>query len=353
MAEIRTIVVDRDHPDPAVIDQASQILRSGGLVAFATETVYGLGADATNPSAVAKIFEAKGRPSTNPLIVHVKTKEAALDCVSSWPERAEVLADRFWPGPLTIVLPRSSIIPDIVTAGQDTVGVRVPSTAVARWLILYAGRPIAAPSANRSLGVSPTLAQHVLDDLDGKIDLILDSGPTTVGIESTVVDLTGERPRILRPGQITLEEISQVLGEDVSSSDQQTGPAKSPGQMPVHYAPRTPAYRLETLSRQIWILPDRFCRIDIGPPRDGFAPIRTSEAHRERYHFTLSTPEEASRELYAMLRTLDAFAYEFILIIPPPDEPQWRALRDRIWRATQPWPADGIRDPRSTEEFPL
>jgi L-threonylcarbamoyladenylate synthase len=336
MVETRTIVVDRDHPDPAVIDQASQVLRSGGLVAFATETVYGLGADATNPSAVAKIFEAKGRPSTNPLIVHVKTKEAALDCVSRWPERAEVLADRFWPGPLTMVLPRSAIIPDIVTAGQDTVGVRVPSTAVARWLILYAGRPIAAPSANRSLGVSPTLAQHVLDDLDGKIDLILDSGPTSVGIESTVVDLTGERPRILRPGQITLEEISELLGEDVTGADHQTGPARSPGQMPVHYAPRTPAYRLERNQLTFRYIPMDYVIIIIGerPNLFQFDP----DALDHHLIWDLPDSETAARELYAKLREIDTFSLDFVIIIPPPDEPQWRAIRDRIWRATQPWP---------------
>ncbi len=191
MPRTRVLQVDRDEPDPAAISEAARVLRAGGLVAFATETVYGLGADATNPEAVARIFEAKGRPSTNPLIVHVADKADALACVAEWPGRADRLADRFWPGPLTLVLPRSSIIPDIVTAGQETVGVRVPRSGVARWLILEAGCPVAAPSANRSTGISPTEARHVLKDLDGKVDLVLDSGPTGVGIESTVLDLSG------------------------------------------------------------------------------------------------------------------------------------------------------------------
>ena len=240
MSSSRVVYVRPDEPDPAVIAEAAAILRTGGLVAFATETVYGLGADATNPSAVARIFEAKGRPSTNPLIVHVADKADALACVAEWPDRADLLADRFWPGPLTMVLPRSSIIPDIVTAGQDTVAVRVPRAGVARWLIFESGRPIAAPSANRSTGISPTTAQHVIKDLDGKIDLILDSGQTTVGIESTVLDLSTDLPRVLRPGEVTLEQIAEVLGEWVEGPAGRTepgDPARSPGQMAVHYAP--------------------------------------------------------------------------------------------------------------------
>jgi L-threonylcarbamoyladenylate synthase len=333
--DTRIIPVDADHPDPLVIDEAARILRNGGLVAFATETVYGLGADATNPSAVAGIFAAKGRPSTNPLIVHVQDKIAAYDCVAIWPDRAELLADRFWPGPLTLVLPRSKIIPDIVTAGQDTVGVRVPNLGVARWLILEAGRPIAAPSANRSMGVSPTQAKHVYGDLNGKVDLILDSGPTTIGIESTVLDLSGETPRILRPGEVTAEQIAEVLGEPVESGGHSTGPAKSPGQMAVHYAPRTPAYRMERdqicadiipKNSQVWIFGDE---VEAPIPRQaGVIP----------WSARISKPEVVSRELYTRLHQIDSLGLDLLIIIPPPDEPRWRAIRDRIWRATQPWP---------------
>ena len=248
MPTTRVIAVDPDQPDPAAIAEGARVIRDGGLVAFATETVYGLGADATNPEAVARIFEAKGRPPTNPLIVHVEGKEAARPCVADWPARAEILADRFWPGPLTLVLPRSGIIPDIVTAGQETVGVRVPKPPIARWLILEAGRPIAAPSANRSNRISPTEARHVLKDLDGRIDLILDSGPTTIGIESTVLGIWNSCPRILRPGEVTHGQIVEALGETVWYRDvpaERDIAARSPGQMAVHYAPITPAFRLD------------------------------------------------------------------------------------------------------------
>jgi L-threonylcarbamoyladenylate synthase len=332
----RVISVDPDHPDPAIIAEAAAILRAGGLVAFATETVYGLGADVTNPSAVARIFEAKGRPSTNPLIVHVESKEAALACVADWPDRADLLADRFWPGPLTLVLPRSSIIPDIVTAGQETVGVRVPRPQVARWLILEAGRPIAAPSANRSMGVSPTTAQHVIKDLDGKVDLILDSGPTTVGIESTVLDLSTGRPRVLRPGEVTAEQLSHVLGESVESSSQPAEPVRSPGQMAVHYAPETMAFWMERDQVRSGLMPTSFQILIIGDVPDALVSLPAELWNTKLFH--LSNPELASRDLYATLHKIDAFARDFLIIIPPPDEPCWRAVRDRIWRATQPWP---------------
>jgi L-threonylcarbamoyladenylate synthase len=337
----RVFPVDPDRPDPQVIAEAAKILRSGGLVAFATETVYGLGADATNPEAVARIFEAKGRPATNPLIVHVESKEAARACVSEWPKRAEILADRFWPGPLTLVLPRSAIIPDIVTAGGDTVGVRVPRPAIARWLILESGKPIAAPSANRSTGVSPTRAEHVLKDLDGRVDLILASGRTEVGIESTVLDLSNDRPQLLRHGQITVEEISIVLGETVEtfgSPISQVGLARSPGQMAVHYSPKTPAYRLGPGQ----IPPDEtefdFMTLLVGDHTDRWV---VQHEKIEQFHVRrLTDPEEATASLYATLHDLDDGVLDFILIIPPPDEPQWRAIRDRIWRATKPWPPE-------------
>jgi L-threonylcarbamoyladenylate synthase len=336
MPSTRIIVVDANNPDPRIIADAAKILRDGGLVAFATETVYGLGADATNPEAVARIFEAKGRPSTNPLIVHVHDKTAALDCVTDWPDRANLLADRFWPGPLTLVLPRSKLIPDIVTAGQDTVGVRVPNLGVAQLLLRETARPIAAPSANRSMGVSPTLAQHVFQDLDGKIDLILDSGPTTVGIESTVLDLSGEIPRILRPGQVTAEEIAEVLGEAVVSSVHSTGPARSPGQMMVHYAPRTPAYRVDRERYPSDVIVGRFAVLIIGENvEESIAPFRMFKAAKT---MRLAFPPDASIALYAWMRELDALGVDFLIIVPPPDEPEWRAIRDRIWRATQPWP---------------
>jgi L-threonylcarbamoyladenylate synthase len=325
--------LDRDAPDPAILEQAAAILRAGGLVAFPTETVYGLGADATNPEAVARIFLAKGRPASNPLIVHVESLEAARRCVADWPDRAETLANRYWPGPLTLVLPRSAIIPDVVTAGQGTVGVRVPRPLVARELIRRTGRPIAAPSANRSTGVSPTMARHVLKDLDGRVDLILDADPSEVGIESTVLDLTEAVPRILRPGGIRLEELSQTLGEPVLGPAQGgTAPHRSPGQMAVHYAPRIPAYRVEPggdfppggeIGRgMILRLGSKF------PADEPGTNHRQIELHR---------PEEAARELYRLMHGAEDEGLAFVAILMPPDEPEWAAVRDRIVRATTPW----------------
>ena len=206
------ITLDPDEPDPAVLKLAASILKQGGLVAFATETVYGLGAVATNSEAVTRIFEAKGRPARNPVIVHVTGVAQARECVDDWPRAAETLAARFWPGPLTLVLKRSAIIPDVVTAGLDTVAVRVPVGKVALGLIERTEEPIAAPSANRSNRLSPTRALHVLADLDGRIDLIIDSGPTAVGLESTVIDLTTPIPRVLRPGPIAASELASALG---------------------------------------------------------------------------------------------------------------------------------------------
>jgi L-threonylcarbamoyladenylate synthase len=334
----RVIAIDPEHPDPRVITEAAGILRAGGLVAFATETVYGLGAEATNPEAVARIFEAKGRPATNPVIVHVESKEAALACVAEWPTRAEILAERFWPGPLTLVLPRSGIIPDIVTAGQGTVGVRVPRPGVARWLILETGRPIAAPSANRSNRISPTTAVHVFKDLDGRVDLILDSGRTTVGIESTVLDLSTDRPKVLRPGEVSLEQIAEILGESVEGQGNRIEletPAKSPGQTDVHYAPRTTAYRIDRDRPPLGLIDGRCASLEIGEYPDFFLRYRL---HNEAKHYRLGDLEGASTHLYAWLHEIDELGLDFILIVPPPDEPQWRAIRDRIWRATKPWP---------------
>jgi L-threonylcarbamoyladenylate synthase len=329
----RIIAVDSQNPAPGILKEAAEVLKQGGLVAFATETVYGLGADATNSEAVARIFAAKGRPAFNPLIVHVSGTAMARTCVAHWPEAAGKLAEAFWPGPLTLVLPRSVHIPDIVTAGRDTVGVRVPKPAVARFFIEHAGLPIAAPSANRSTGISPTLAQHVLDDLEGQVDLVLDSGQTTVGLESTVLDLTTPRPHILRPGPIAAKEIEAVLGgEVVSTLDSRNthGPLASPGQMAAHYAPRTRALRIKAaddLGRFTW--PARAALLVVG---GHLLPALPHELHR----FDLETPELAAKNLYLVLRQCDALNLDLIVVLPPPDRPEWAAIRDRLHRATLP-----------------
>ena len=231
-----------------MIDRAAELLRQGRLVAFPTETVYGLGADATQAGAVRRIFAAKGRPSTNPLIVHVADAFFARQYTTHWSELAEALAAVFWPGPLTLVLPKHPSIVDEVSAGLHTVGLRVPDHPFALELLHAFGGPVAAPSANRSNQVSPTTADHVRTELGERVDLILDGGPCTVGIESTVLDLTGKTPTILRPGGVSRAQLQAVLGQ----VDERSGvvavdeAAIAPGQHATHYAPRTPAFRFPT-----------------------------------------------------------------------------------------------------------
>ncbi len=354
------ISVDPKQPDPSVIEHAASILRRGGLVAFATETVYGLGADATNPDAVMAIFEAKGRPSQNPLIVHVDSTEMAKSCVAEWPDVADLLALHYWPGPLSLVLPRTSRIPDAVTAGLPTVGIRNPRPLVAQDLIERVGRPIAAPSANRSNRVSPTLASHVFKDLEGRIDLILDSGQTDLGLESTVVDLTTRQPRVLRPGPVSASELESLIGplrvvEIANPGAVDLGVLTSPGQLPVHYAPQARTLRVETpedLARLPWTT-DEFVRVfgSVGTPEEfglldrpervALVIIGTPElpslpaALTHRFH--LPDPETAGRDLYVVLHQCDALGVSLIVIVPPPDRREWHTIRDRLWRASRPW----------------
>lgn len=281
------------------IDKAAALLRTGGLVAFPTETVYGLGANALDEAAVRRIFEAKGRPSSSPLIIHVASIEMARGLASEWSDNAERLARRFWPGPLTIVVPKSSRVPDIVTAGLPSVGVRIPAHPMARALIEAAQIPIAAPSANLFTELSPTTAEHVPE---GLADMILNGGPCTVGIESTVVSLAGTAPRILRPGMITQTEIENVIGPVELG-----GGAESPGQHPRHYSPRTPIVLGDT-------------------PQEG----------RGRRLTLARMPRDASlyaERLYRVLHDLDGQGYDWISIELPPDTPQWAGIRDRLIRA--------------------
>ncbi len=329
----RLLTVDPDDPDPSALDEAAGILRRGGLVAFATETVYGLGAVATDRAAVARIYAAKGRPSVNPLIVHVAGIGQARECVTDWSHDAETLASRFWPGPLTLVLGRSGRIPDLVTAGMSTLGVRCPAGKVALGLIDRCGRPLAAPSANRSNRLSPTRAEHVLADLDGLIDLIVDSGPTDVGLESTVIDLTSEPPRLLRPGPITVPQLESALpGRSVAlpSSGESVDRPSSPGQMPVHYSPITPAFRVDS-PEGLRLRPDLegAAILSFGEP---VVPPGLSTTREDR----LETPEIAARRLYDVLHGFDAMHPPAIVVVMPPDRPEWLAIRDRLLRATRP-----------------
>ena len=231
------------HVSPESIEEAAQLIRDGELVGMPTETVYGLGANALDETAVRKIFAAKGRPADNPLIVHVSCLDEIAPLVKCIPESAKRLMEAFWPGPMTLILPKSDAIPSVVSAGLDTVGIRLPSSEAARALIRAAGRPIAAPSANRSGRPSPTTAQHVFEDMDGRIPLILDGGPCAVGVESSVIDATGEVPVILRPGGVTPEMVQEVLGrvsvdEHVMSPLREGEIVRSPGMKYRHYAPQ-------------------------------------------------------------------------------------------------------------------
>ncbi|MGO8950529.1 MAG: L-threonylcarbamoyladenylate synthase [Ktedonobacterales bacterium] len=254
MTSTLLLTVSPDGQPADAVERAAEILRGGGLVAFPTETVYGLGADALNPLAVARIFAAKQRPLSDPLIVHVGSIEQVLDVAASIPSLARLLMKHFWPGPLTLILTRRESVPDIVSGGGPTLGVRMPDHPVALALLHYAGVPIAAPSANRFMHTSPTTAQHVLADLGGRIDCILDGGPSLVGIESTVLDIATRPPRIIRPGGVTKEAlqhfIPQIQGPDTGHNQLVQSPADAghtivdaislaPGQMERHYAPRT------------------------------------------------------------------------------------------------------------------
>ncbi|MDB5328809.1 MAG: threonylcarbamoyl-AMP synthase [Phycisphaerales bacterium] len=296
------------------VAEAAERLRGGDLVGFPTETVYGLAADATSCDAVAKIFALKGRPATNPLIVHVSDIATARRYAADWPAAAETLANAFWPGPLTIVLPKANSIPSIVTAGGATVGLRVPAHPVALELLKAFDGPLAAPSANRSNHVSPTTAAHVREEFGAAV-AVLDGGPCSVGIESTVVDLSGKGWRVLRPGGITAEAIAKVLNStmDVAAAGA-TDILRSPGQLEVHYAPRTPAFRFEAHERLGIDLVDA---VVLEPTLD---------------------PSTYARNLYARLRMLDTQGLRAIYIELPPDTAAWRAIRDRLMRATRPMP---------------
>lgn len=317
------------------IDRASDLLRRGGLVAFPTETVYGLGADATHSAAVRRIFTAKGRPATNPLIIHVADATTARRYATIWPESAERLAATFWPGPLTLVLPKASVIVPEATAGRDTVGLRVPNHPLALQLLRAFGGPVAAPSANRSNHISPTEAKHVRQELGDAVDLILDGGPCQVGIESTVLDLSVAHPTVLRPGHVTREQIESVIGpvELFSGSIQSHIAAASPGQQLRHYSPHTPAYHFELNERDAILAALAQSSERVAVMMQG----RIESSSTSIVPIVAPTnPTGYARSLYGTLRLLDQNAYSAIWIELPPATPQWLAIRDRLIRATQP-----------------
>ena len=301
------------------VRRAAQILRAGGLVAFPTETVYGLGADAASEKAIARLYAAKGRPADHPVIIHFASAEQAFAWARDIPRAARELAHRFWPGPLTLILKRSALAKDFVTGGQDTVGLRVPSHPVAHELLsLFAGA-VAAPSANRFGRVSPTTAAHVHEDLGTDVELVLEGGPSDVGIESTIVDLSGGAAVLLRPGAISRQQIEEVI----PVTDQRSSVRHSGG-LERHYAPRTPARLVPThdLDKEI--------------SKRGSVAVLAFSRPDERVDFWLRMPREPqayAQKLYAALRELDTAECEQILVEAPPDTVEWAAVRDRVKRA--------------------
>lgn len=338
---MKTIVltIDSTCPESEAIRRAADVIRAGGLVAFPTETVYGVGANGLDPAAVARIFAAKGRPATNPVILHVADPICMLNVAASWPETAAKLAARFWPGPLTLVVAKRPEVPDIVTAGGPTVAIRCPSHPVARALIRAAGVPIAAPSANRTTELSPTRAEHVLKGLDGRIDLLLDGGPCPGGLESTVVDVTVSSVRLLRHGLISVPMLEAVVGQvliDVSSG----GAARSPGQMEKHYSPRTELRLVEADAIVEDLLEARRAGKRVGSVMFHGVGLVPANA----IHVSLpADPALAASLLYETLFRLDGSGLDLILVGRPPGGPEWAAVRDRLTRAASRPPGDAGR----------
>ncbi len=317
------------------VRRAAELLRAGAVVALPTETVYGLAANALDAEAVARIYEAKGRPAQNPIIVHVVGVEMAKHCVTQWPAVADELSRAFWPGPLTLVLPRAAAIPPIVTAGGTTVGVRWPSHPFIQAVIRECGFPLAAPSANPSNQLSPTNAEHVRKNLGDRIPLIVDGGQSQVGIESTVVDLTIAPPSVLRPGMIHEESLIAVTGDLVSFQrktvrDRET--LRSPGLLEKHYAPkaklRVLGWQSDAELKSALATPSGGLRIHVVahtqiPSSEGFASVSVIPHDAEAF----------ARAIYAELHRCDAAGAELIVVEALPDAPAWRAIADRLRRA--------------------
>ncbi|MDH7501528.1 MAG: L-threonylcarbamoyladenylate synthase [Verrucomicrobiota bacterium] len=331
-------VMPTDTPElmAQAVREAVTFLRAGELVAVPTETVYGLAANALDQRAVARIFEVKNRPPRNPIIVHVASIRMAQECVAAWPRTADLLAKAFWPGPLTLVLQKAKCIPEIVTAGGDTVGVRWPDHPVIDAVINACGFPLAAPSANVSSQLSATTAQHVQRNLGEKLQLILDGGPCPIGIESTVLDLTCDPPRVLRPGLIHESAISAVLGRTVATAQagKHDEPLRSPGQMLRHYAPRARLFVWrgdDEKTLQILLAKHNLAAVSchlithVRPPTQiKFGNVMVLPRDVRAY----------ARVLYAALHECDEACASAIIVRAPPESPEWSAIADRLARAS-------------------
>jgi L-threonylcarbamoyladenylate synthase len=315
MSPPREHFVNPTAPDAASIGDAADALRAGRLVAFPTETVYGLGANALDAAAVGRVFAAKGRPSVNPLIVHVPDRTTAATLTTSWTPAAEKLAAAFWPGPLTLVVTKTDAIPPEVTANGPTVALRVPAHPVALALLKTVNLPVAAPSANRSGELSPTTADHVRASLGERVDVLLDGGACPGGLESTVVDVSGEVVKLLRPGLITVAQLEAVVGP-VAVNVSTAGPLPSPGMLTKHYSPRTAIEVADTQAEA-----------------DFLVNLYETAGLKVARYAPSADPATASATLYADLHALDAGGFDRIIATLPPDADDWRAVRDRLSRA--------------------
>ena len=302
------------------ITRAAELIRAGELVAFPTETVYGLGANALDAAAVEKIYQAKGRPAGSPLIVHVDSVEMARSLVLDWPENANLLARKFWPGPLTLVLAKKLNVPARVTGGLDTVGIRMPAHPTALALIQRAGVPVAAPSANRFTELSPTTAAHVRESLGDRVSMILDDGRTDVGIESTVISLAGPEPTLLRPGMISLAQIEAVIGPVRTTPGLDRVIHSAPGMHRKHYSPKTPLFLVES-----------------GPLHAGRGAYlwRTRPLLAAQSIRMPTDPHSYGARLYEILHEMDAQGWDWIAVEMPPREGDWAAIADRLQRASE------------------
>lgn len=348
--DTQIIKIDMEAPGwESQLDLAAQVLKAGGLVAFPTETVYGLGANALDAHAVEGIYRAKGRPADNPLIVHIADTKAVETLAGTIPRVVTLLMDAFWPGPLTLVMPKSEMIPSIITAGLDTVGIRMPCHPIALALIKKAGIPIAAPSANSSGRPSPTLAKHVIDDLSGKVDTIIDGGSTNVGVESTVLDTTTEPPMILRPGGITREQLQKLLGKigtdpALNTSDSKNVHPRSPGMKYRHYAPNAALLLLQGPAERVAAEIGR--RAELYYKEGGSVGILATDETAALYEPSLysyckilslgsrKNPESLAANLFRCLRDFDENGVSFILAETPDISGIGQAVMNRLLKAS-------------------
>lgn len=332
--QTKVLTVENAAQFQRAVQEAVDLLRRGELVALPTETVYGLAANALHAPAVDKIYAVKGRPAHNPIIVHVATLAMAQECVAGWTEEAEKLARHFWPGPLTIVLRRAARIPDVVTAGGDTVGVRLPLHPLMRRVIEECGFPLAAPSANPANQLSPTTAEHVIEGLSGRVPLVIDAGPTSVGIESTVVDLSGAEVQVLRPGMISAEQIGKVLGRRVATGAGNSVELRSPGLLRKHYSPRA---RLRVASWKNEGELGELIRLSGVNPEVVHVVAYEKIPETNPYGRVAIIPHDEdayARAIYAELHRSDELGAELIIVESVPSDPAWEGIRDRLTRAS-------------------